>query len=337
MSGGDSAGQSKGSGAAPGNRPRDAARAGAAADAPPAQAAAGTARPDVERPGGLFSKVSDALVMYHDPRNLHAEQYRACRTNLAALNRSRGPWVVVVTSSKHGEGKSVTAANVACCLAEVPGARVCLVDADFRSPSQAALFGLPPTPGLEDLLAQRVPLAKVQQATVIPHLSVIAAGAEPKNTADLMGGERFASLLSELRRHFTWVLIDTPPVNPYTDACVLSARCNGVLLVVRMEHTHKDLVQRSMASIARAGGKVLGSFLTGLPTDREDADRVGYYRVEAEDREVGEHAAEREKGRRDAEKRLREQERAFMDRKQKASDREGPGGGRSARDDEPDV
>ncbi len=278
-------------------------------------------RADAERPGGLLSRVSDALVMYHDARSLHAEQYRACRTNLAALNKGGGPWAVVVTSSKKGEGKSVTAANVACCLAEVPGARVCLVDSDFRQPVQARLFGKPATPGVTELLADKVSLSACLQPTVVPHVSLLAAGAEPKSPADLLGSERFTNLLSELKRRFTWVLIDTPPVNPYTDACVLIPRTNGALLVVRMEDTHKDLVLRSVASISRAGGKVLGTFLAGLPTDREDADRVGYYRVDAEDSAQGTDAALRDKSRRDAQRRLRSQEQAFLD-KQRAEARQ---------------
>jgi polysaccharide biosynthesis transport protein len=267
-----------------------------------------------ERPGSLLSRVSDAIVMYHDPRGLHAEQYRACRTNLTALNKGGGPWAVVVTSSKKGEGKSVSAANIACCLAEVPGARVCLVDADFRQPIQATLFGLAQRPGITELLADKVSLSACLQPTVMPHVSLLATGEEPKSPADLLGGERFTGMVTELKRRYTWVVIDTPPVNPYTDACVLVPRTNGALLVVRMEDTHKDLVLRSVASIARAGGKVLGTFLAGLPTDREDADRVGYYRMGHDEREQGSAAAERDKSRREAERRLRSQEQAWLDR-----------------------
>ena len=294
----------------------------------PAGAAGAEGRADVERPGSLLSRVSDAIVMYHDARSLHAEQYRACRTNLTALNKGGGPWAVVVTSSKKGEGKSVTAANIACCLAEVPGARVCLVDADFRQPVQARHFGLSPVPGVTELFADKAALSACLQPTAVPHLSLLASGSEPKSPADVLGSERFGNLLSELKRRFTWVLVDTPPVNPYTDACVLIPRTNGALLVVRMEDTHKDLVLRSVASIARAGGKLLGTFLAGLPTDREDADRVGYYRVNAEDREDGGDSAERDKSRREAQRRLRSQEQAFIDR-QRADTKE--------RGDEPDV
>ena len=273
-----------------------------------------------ERPGGLLSKVAAPLVMYHDPRSLHAEQYRACRTNLAALNRAGGPWAIVVTSSRKGEGKSVTAANLAACLAELPGTRVCLLDTDFRMPSQASLFGQPNEPGLSELLQDRASLKQALRPTVVSGLDVIPSGAEPRSPAELLGGDRFGNLLDELKRRYNWVLIDTPPVHPYTDACVLTPRTNGALLVVRMEATARDLVRRTIASVTAAGGRVIGSFLTGLPTDREDADRVGYYRVDDSGKDVASREREREKHRVEAEKRLREQEQAYL-RRQEAAER----------------
>jgi len=283
-----------------------------------------------ERPGSLLSKVASAVVMYHDARGLHAEQYRACRTNLTALNRGGAPWAVVVTSSKKGEGKSITAANVAACLAEQPGSRVCLVDTDFRAPSQAGLLGVENEPGITELMLDLSSLNEVIRRTAIAGLDVLPTGAEARNPAELIGSERFGNLLNELKHRYTWILIDTPPVNPYTDACVLAARCNGALLVVRMEETSRELVQRSFHAITRAGGKVLGTFLTGLPPDREDADRLGYYRAEAGDREVARQELARLKARREAERRLRDQEKAYIEQ-QKAEDK------RKAPDEEPEV
>ncbi len=274
--------------------------------------------PSTERPGGLLSRVSPALVIYHEPRSLHAEQYRAFRTNLTALNRGGGPWVVVVTSSRKGEGKSVTAANVAACLAELPGQRVCLMDVDFRRPAQGNLFGRANTPGVSELLQDQAQLPQVIQTTVVPALDLMTAGEEPRSSAELLGSERFTNLLGELKRRYSWVLVDTPPVKPYTDACVLASRTNGALLVVRMEATSRDLAQRSVQAIQRAGGKVIGTFLTGMPGDREDSDRSGYYGIDRGDKA----GANPDKARQEAEKRLREQEQAWL---KKQEDEKGKG------------
>lgn len=268
--------------------------------------------PHAERPGGLLSRIGGHLVMYHAPRSPHAEQYRACRTNLAALNRNGAPWVIVVTSSRKGEGKSVTAANLAACFAELPGARVALVDADFRAPSQAGLFSLPNEPGLTDVIEERAQLKDVALRSVLENLEIYPAGKAPRRPAELLGGERFAAVLAELRRRHTWVLIDTPPVNPYTDGCVLAARCQGALLVVRMEETQKGLVQRSVQSLTRAGAKVLGTFLTGLSPDGAEADRYGYGHVD-EDDNLLRSEYRKEKARLEAEKALRKQEQAWLE------------------------
>ena len=286
-----------------------------------------------ERPGSLLSRVAQNVVMYHDSRSLHAEQYRTCRTNLTALNRAGAPWAVVVTSSRKGEGKSVTAANLAVCLAEMPATRVCLIDGDFRAASQAEVFGVENTPGLADLLSDQAKLATVLRNTAISKLDILPAGEEPASSAELLGGERFGNLLGELKRRYSWIVIDTPPVNPYTDACVATARTNGALLVVRMQQTQRDVVQRAAHSITAAGGRLLGTFLTGLPPDKEQYDYYTYDRSSTtSDPARTRHELARQRARREAERRLRQQEKAYLKHA-----RDGEPGPDEARADEPDV
>ncbi len=267
---------------------------------------------EFERPGGLLSRVDQNLIMYHDARSLHAEQYRACRTNLTAMNREGGPWALVVTSSVKGEGKSVTTANLAACMAELPGTRVCLLDTDFRAPSQSGIFGIPEEPGISELILDEASFKDVLYPTVVKNLDLVPAGREPASPAELLSSERFINLLQELKRRYSWVIIDTPPVNPYTDGCVLAAITNGALVVLRMEETNRELVQRTMQNIRTAGGRVLGTFLTGLAPDRDDSDRAGYYRVDASDREMTRKGSARLKARKKAEARLRQQEKAYL-------------------------
>ena len=294
---------------------------------------AGEPADSTERPGGLLSRVAQNVVMYHDSRSLHAEQYRTCRTNLTALNRAGAPWAVVVTSSRKGEGKSVTAANLAVCLAEMPATRVCLIDGDFRAASQAEVFGVDNTPGLADLLTDQAKLPAVLRATAVPKLDILPAGDEPASSAELLGGERFGNLLGELKRRYSWIVIDTPPVNPYTDACVATARTNGALLVVRMQQTQRDIVQRAAHSIMAAGGRLLGTFLTGLPPDKEQYDYYTYDRSStSSDSARSRHELSRQRARREAERRLREQEKAYL-----KNTREGEPGPGEAQADEPDV
>ena len=269
-----------------------------------------------ERPGGLLSKVDGHLVMYHEPAGLQAEQYRACRTNLTALNTGGAPWAVVVTSSKRGEGKSVTAANLAACLAELPGTRVCLLDLDSRKPSLTELLGIDLEVGVTELVRGEATFNEVKVASIIPNMDVIGSGSEPHSPAELLGSEQFVNLMEELKRRYSWIILDAPPVNPWTDACVVSALVNGALLVVRLQDMPRHVVNRSIENIGAAGGRVLGSFLTGLiPDAADDSSHYGYGRAfvanygDEEDSE-GSRLKQREK----AEKRLRKQERAFLKR-----------------------
>lgn len=301
-------------GSDPGSAPAGGASANGAEGAPPQ---------DHERPGGLLSQVDGHVVMYHEPHGLQAEQYRACRTNLTALNRAGAPWALVVTSSKRGEGKSITAANLAACLAELPGTRVCLLDLDSRSPGLGELLGVRKDRGVTELIRGEALLAEVSVSTVIPNLDLVTAGEEPDNPAELLGSDQFVQLIDELRRRYSWIILDAPPVHPWTDACVVSALVNGALVVVRLQDTPRNTVNLTLQNIRSAGGSVIGTFLTGLIPDRDDGSHYDYGRYDM----PASHGYEEDEGglakmREKAEKRLRRQERALLKKRSKQARKE---------------
>jgi len=272
-----------------------------------------------ERPGGLLSRIAPNIVMYHDNHSVQSEQYRQCRTNLTALNKAGAPWVIAVTSSRKGEGKSVTVANLAVCLAELPGTRVCLLDGDTRSPQVAAYFGLSPREGLTEHLRDGVPYQDIVHPTMIESLDCIHAGDQAHNPAELLGKERFGTLLTELRRRYSWVLIDTPPVNPFTDAAVVAAQSNGALLVVRLQETPRALVNSTIDTLTTAGGQVIGSFVTGMTPDQATQDQATYYQTDASNPEESKaSAAEARKARKEEQVRLKK-ERALLKKRGKAA------------------
>ncbi|MFT7462900.1 MAG: capsular exopolysaccharide synthesis family protein [Pseudohongiellaceae bacterium] len=265
-----------------------------------------------ERPGGLLSRMAPNIVMYHNSHSVQAEQYRQCRTNLTALNRAGAPWVIAVTSSRKGEGKSVTVANLAVCLAELPGTRVCLLDADTRAPRVASYFGLGLKDGLTEHVRDGVPVQDIVHPTMIDSLDCIHAGEQGNNPAELLGKESFGALLTELRKRYSWILVDTPPVNPFTDAAVVAAQSNGALLVVRLQETPRALVNSTIDTLTTAGGKVIGSFVTGMTPDQADEDHATYYKTDSSNpRESKASAADARRDRRDERKRLKK-ERAVL-------------------------
>lgn len=203
------------------------------------------------------------LVVYHEPRSAISEQYRSFRTNLLALNPDGSPRAMSITSSIKGEGKSISAANLGISLVELPDTRTLLIDADLRDPRLAELFGIPEEPGLSDLLLDGLSLDRVIHPTLVPDLSVIPAGREVRNPSELLGSTRIHDLVSALKAEFHYILFDTPPVLPFADAPVLSARLDGTLVVVRLDKTPREQVERCIESLRTAGGNVIGTFLAG--------------------------------------------------------------------------
>ncbi len=222
------------------------------------------------------SSIDAHVVMYHEPKSIQAEQYRAFRTNILALDKGRGSRALAITSAMKNEGKSLSAVNIAICLAEAPGLRVCLIDTDFRSPRVDSLLGLGSGPGLSDLLLDALDLNQVLLETKVRHLSVIRAGREPRNPTELLASDRIRDLLAVLKTDFTHIICDTPPVNPYTDAAVLGSRMDGVILVVRVGRTDREKAERARNVLQRAGNNIIGIFATHVPpVDREEHE---YYR-----------------------------------------------------------
>lgn len=211
--------------------------------------------------------IDSHLVVFHEPQSSVAEQYRSFRTNLVAMNSGGAPRALAVTSTIKGEGKSVTTANLALALVELPDTRVVVVDADLRAPVQAELFAIPREPGLSDLMLDFAPLDRVIARTTVPGLSILPAGKPVRNPSELLGSSRIGDLVSALKAEYNYILFDSPPSLPFADAALLGHRLDGVLFVVRMEKTPRNQVTRALELLRNAGCNVLGSFLAGSRSD----------------------------------------------------------------------
>jgi capsular exopolysaccharide synthesis family protein len=220
----------------------------------------------------LFDERLDArLVVYHAPESLHAEQYRAFRTNVRAMNPGDAPRSLLFTSAEPGVGKSVSLANVALALAEFRSIDVCLVDADIRSGSQSVLFGTPREPGLSDLMLDKLAPSAVLRATAMQNLSVITAGRPTEGASEVLTSGYMADLLGWLKRRFHYVLVDSPPTLLFADAAELATLCDGVILVVALEETQRSDADSALLQLQKAGANVVGSFVTGTTAAQDDA------------------------------------------------------------------
>jgi capsular exopolysaccharide synthesis family protein len=225
-------------------------------------------------PRRVASVLDSRLVAAASPNSLAGEQYRLLRTRLNRSEQGRNARVIIITSPNKGDGKSLTAANLALTMAQEFQQRVALVDADLRRPSVHSLFGIDDTPGLSDVLMGGATLDD-SLVTVGEHrLTLLPAGLIPSHPAELLGSAAMRRVLDTLRSRFDRVLIDMPPVAPLADVAVASAVADGVLLIVRAGVTPKPAIERALSGIDSA--KVLGLVLNDAGGDRGGYDYEGY-------------------------------------------------------------
>jgi capsular exopolysaccharide synthesis family protein len=191
-------------------------------------------------------RLNPLLVAGLAPKCPAAEQYRGLRTRLAQVEGAQHLRTVLVTSPQKGEGKSLTAANLALTMAQELHRSVILVEADLRKPSLQQLFGLPPGPGLADYLAGAVDLPTAMKFLPDYQLTVLPAGMSPTSPAELLGSTAMRRMLDQLRSRFDRVILDSPPILPLADVAVLSPLVDGALLVVRAGVTPRPAIENAL-------------------------------------------------------------------------------------------
>jgi len=203
-----------------------------------------------------------------------AEAYKTLRTNLLFTLAAGENKTVVVSSASPSEGKSSTCANLAIAMAQTD-AKVVLIDADLRKPTQFKVFAINNNKGLSTILAGFSDLDEVINHDVMPNLDLITSGPTPPNPSELLGAERMSLLINQLRARYEYIFIDTPPINVVTDALVVSNMAAGVVVVARHgQSTYNDLT-KAVSSLEFSGANILGLVVNGI---KEKAGRFGKYK-----------------------------------------------------------
>lgn len=207
------------------------------------------------------------IVTHHFSNSLAAEQYRMLRVNLKTHLDKEQSKVILISSAIHGEGKSVTAVNLAMTLAENGDARVALVDADLRRGRVADYLGLGhDRQGLSDLLANTNGLTakKVMVRSAMDNMVIIPRGTHTDNASNLISTTKFRIFIEELRSHFDYIIVDSPPMMSVADAGILGREADGVLMVIQLGRTPKSIVAHSSLLFKQADVKLLGYVLTNV-------------------------------------------------------------------------
>lgn len=194
------------------------------------------------------------------------EAYRSLRTNIRFALQGDGCKKFCVTSSSQGEGKSITMLNLAITFAEA-GQRVLLIDADMRRPAVARLLMEKATPGLSNVLAGLATEQEALRKDVYPNLDMIFSGDIPPNPTELLDSDRMRGLLERLSGWYDYILVDTPPVNIVSDACVVGNMLDGTLILARQGRSRKESLKRAVNQLELAGVKLLGCIFNGVPNE----------------------------------------------------------------------
>jgi len=218
--------------------------------------------------------MTEQLVSLLAPECAAADRYRALRYSLEALRSDAGMPVVAVTSPDAGDGKTVTALNLAGAFAQAEGARVLVVDADLRRPSVSAYLELDTRlPGLSRALRDPdVDLERLAHRLDAFNLWVVPAGPPEASPGELLNSPALGRLMQQARRTFDWVVIDTPPAL-LPDCRLIGRLADGFLVIVSAHKTPRRLLAQALEELGPS--RVLGLVLN--KDDRPPARYYGYY------------------------------------------------------------
>lgn len=207
------------------------------------------------------------------------ESYKTIRANIMFSIMKKGCKKIVVTSSAPNEGKTTTTVNLAVSISQADQ-KVLLIDGDLRKPKIHNYFSVPNSPGLTNYLGDKISgkrntdLFSVIHPTEYENLCVLCSGTIPPNPAELLGSELMAEFLDDVSKDFDYIIIDTPPINVVSDCMPLVRESDGVVVVVRSNHSTHPELQRALSSLEFIDAKIIG-FVVNFVESR--AGRYGKY------------------------------------------------------------
>jgi succinoglycan biosynthesis transport protein ExoP len=211
------------------------------------------------------------------PHSLVAEAFRQVRTNLQFSGPASSQRTLLITSPGPSDGKTVVAVNLAVTLAH-SNQRVLLIDCNFRRPAVREAFTGTRREGLSNILIGQGKLADYVNRTELPNVDVLSSGPMPPNPAELLGSPLMGELMNEAASKYDRVLLDGPPALLISDAIVLAAQVDGVIVVTRAVTNSKGAVRRTREALERVNARVIGAVLNGA-----QARAGGYFRRQYRD------------------------------------------------------
>jgi capsular exopolysaccharide synthesis family protein len=213
-------------------------------------------------------------IMKVNESNPHiSEAYRNIRTSILYATPGIHPKVIVMTSTKIGEGKTTTVINIAQTLIQT-GGKVLLIDGDMRRGKLHWYLNLDNSKGLSDYLSGQKEVDTILKKTYVTNLYAITSGPTPPNPSELIGSKKMSDLIDQMKPLYDYIIVDSPPIFGVSEGIILTTIADGVILVIKAGETPREAVQRAKKILSDVDAKVLGVVLNGINLESPD---YGYY------------------------------------------------------------
>jgi len=211
------------------------------------------------------SDINSRIVTYFDPKSPITEQYRRLREHLKTLSEKDNLKVIAISSAVAGEGKTITALNLAVAMSkDIDCKSVLLVDCDLRRGKIEKSLGMKEKTGLSDYLLVNAEVENIIYKTKIKKLSIIQKGKSTDEPSDLLASSKMKTLLKRLKEKFDVIILDAPPIIPVADSAAVGAMADGVVMVIQAGKTQRGVVKHAAEFLGQAKANLIGYVLTHL-------------------------------------------------------------------------
>jgi capsular exopolysaccharide synthesis family protein len=226
--------------------------------------------------GTWKDKKSPFLVSLSDPSSMVTEAYRSLRTSLQFASYDEPVQAVLVTSPTATDGKTSTVSNLGVMFA-MSGQNVVLLSADLRRPRIGQFFGMDEQVGLTSVVIGEATLDEaLQPVPDVPGMTLLGSGPIPPNPSELLGSNKMADVISQLRERFDVIIIDSPPLLPVTDPVILARLADLTLLIVGAGQTKKGQLSRAFQQVAQSGELRLGIVFNEVRRESDNSYSYSY-------------------------------------------------------------
>lgn len=199
------------------------------------------------------------FIVEDNPKSVVSESYKTLRTNIQYSSFDKEIKTIVVTSSRAGEGKSMTSCNLALSFAQ-ENKKVLLIDCDLRKPSIHKKFRISNLKGLSNTLVGKIEIENAEYR-YNNYLTILTSGPIPPNPSEMLGSNQLKNLVGKLKERYDVIILDSAPLQAVTDAQLLSANADGTILVVEAEKTKKDDIVSAKELLNKVDANILGLVL----------------------------------------------------------------------------